>query len=166
MPKFEGEKYNAPERDEGIYDVERQKAMGPGLRALREGTSEAISSAQSLDNPNARGKFIQQALQGYGQGLESVSAGASKEATNIADRRHSENVADYRIKFDYRRDEDLLNYKTEIGKIASDFAAESAANLANYNAGITDGSGAQNTGDARSKSTYYNDKTPNMGYFA
>ena len=87
MPKFEGEEYKAPERDEAIYDVERQKAMGPGMRALREGTREAISSAQSLDNPNARGKFIQEALHGYGQGLESVASGAHKEATGQCPRR-------------------------------------------------------------------------------
>lgn len=170
MPKFKGEEYNAPERDQAIYDEERRKAMGPGMRALREGTREAISSSQSLDNPNARGKFIQQALHGYGQGLESVASQADRQATMTADKRHAEAVSMYRTKYDYKRDEDLMNFKGEISTIATNFAAESAASIANYNAGFDQNTGGQTTmerdrASARSKSTYYGNN-PNIGYFA
>jgi hypothetical protein len=143
--------------------------MGPGMRALREGTREAISSSQSLDNPNARGKFIQQALQGYGQGLESVASGADRQATKTADKRHSEALSMYRTKYDYRRDEDLMNFKTEVTKIANDFAMTSSVDMMNYQAGFGQGGGEQTTmqrdrSNARSKSTYYGNN-PNMGYF-
>jgi len=168
MPTFQGEEYAPPERDQAIYDQERRRSMGPGMRALREGTREAISSSQSLDNPNARSKFIQQALHGYGQGLESVASQADRQATMTADRRQAEAVSMYQTKYEYKRNEDLMNYKTEISTIAADFAAESAASVANYNAGFGQGSGtADGTGgspNARSKSTYYGNN-PNMGYF-
>jgi hypothetical protein len=94
-----------------------------------------------------------------------VASGAHKTATGVADRRHAEAVSMYSTKFDYKRNEDLMNYKTEIGKIASDFAAESAADFANYNAGFGQGEQDGGTGGgARSKSTYYNNNTPFMGY--
>lgn len=166
MPRFEGEEYTPPERDQAIYDQERRKAMGPGMRALREGTREAISSSQSLDNPNARSKFIQQALHGYGKGLESVASQADRQATMTADKRQAEAVSMYRTKYEYKRNEDLMNYKTEIGKIAADFAAESAADMMNYNAGFGQEGGqiTTNSSGARSKSTYYGNN-PNIGYF-
>jgi hypothetical protein len=166
MPKFQGEEYAPPERDQAIYDQERRKAMGPGMRALREGTREAISSSQSLDNPNARSKFIQEALHGYGQGLESVAAGADRQATSTADRRHSEALSMYRTKYDYRRDDQLRNYQAEVSQIAADFASESAASMANYNAGFDQSGGTGGNSGARSKSTYYgnNGSQPFMGY--
>jgi hypothetical protein len=167
MPEFQGEEYAPPERDQAIYDEERRKAMGPGMRALREGTREAISSSQSLDNPNARGKFIQEALHGYGQGLESVAAQGDRQATMTADKRQAEAVSMYRTKYEYKRSEDLMNYKSEINTIAADFAAESAASMMNYNAGFSQEGGAggtSGTSGARSKSTYYGNN-PNIGYF-
>ena len=162
MPTFQGEEYAPPERDQAIYDEERQRSMGPGLRALREGTREAIASSQSLDNPNARSMFIKQALRGYGQGLEQVSAQAGKEATSISDRRHAEDLQTYRTKYDYRRDDQLRNYQAEVSRIAADFAAQSQAAQTNWAAGMD----TATTGGATAGGGRIGGDVPFMGYMA
>ena len=130
MPKYEAQAYAPPGEDPGVYNAARAEAMGPGIRALREGTREAISSAQSLDNPNARGKFIKQALQGYGQGLESVSAGASREGRQVAGQKRAEQLDIYRTNYNAKNDAYLKNYQNEINTIATQFAQDQAGAMA------------------------------------
>jgi hypothetical protein len=134
MPEYNAPAYAPPGEDPDAYGKARSEAMGPGLRALREGTSEAISSAQSLDNPNARGQFIKQALQGYGQGLESVAAGAGKEARQVAGDKRKEQLDTYRIQHSVQTDTYLQNYQNQINTIAADFAQQQAAAQQNFNA--------------------------------
>jgi len=133
-PEYKAEAYETPEEDPGVYKTARREAMGPGLRALREGTREAISSAQSLDNPNARGLFIKQALAGMGKGLENVAAGASREARGVAQAKRSEQLNQYQTKYNAKSQANLVNFNNKINTIAKNFAARQSAQIANYNA--------------------------------
>lgn len=92
--------------------------------------------ASSLDNPNARAKFVQQALKGYGQGLSKVAQQAGKEGRTEAARSRSEELQTYRTNYDIKSDAYLTNYQNEINQIATDFASGQAANVANYNASL------------------------------
>jgi hypothetical protein len=171
LPKYEGiGEYTPPEEDEGVYRQARREAMGPGMRALREGTREAISSAQSLDNPNARAKFIQQSLKGYGQGLESVAAGASKEGRTEARFKRQEQLDIYKTNYDIKSNTYLVNYQNQINTIAANFASEQSAQTANFNAGmdpnVTVGGGGSDTPAGRAKDEFYGGNVPNMGYMA
>jgi len=158
LPEYKGVgEYKPPEEDPNVYKTARREAMGAGMRELREGTREAISSGQSLDNPNARSKFIQQALQGYGKGLENVAAGASKEGRAEAGRKRSEQLSIYKTNYDVRSDVYLTNYQNQVNKIAQDFASEQAAQMANWNAGVNQGAGS-------SSLQYLNSSRPSSGY--
>lgn len=137
LPEYKGPgEYKPPEEDKSVYNTARREAMGPGLRELREGSREAISGAESLDNPNARGKFIQQALKGYGQGLEKVAAGAAKEGRIASDRARAEQLSTYKINYDVKSDVYLKNYQNEINTIAANFASEQNAQAMNWNANL------------------------------
>jgi len=137
MPKYEGVgEYKPPEEDQGVYDKARREAMGPGMRELREGTREAISSAQSLDNPNARAKFVQQALKGYGQGLEGVASSAGKEARGVARDKRQEQLSMYKTNYEIKSNNYLMNYQAEINTIAQDFASGQAAQMYNAQPGV------------------------------
>jgi hypothetical protein len=127
MPEFKSREFAPPAEDPGVYNRERAIAMGPGLRALKEGTREAINVAQSLDNPNARGRFIKQALQGYGQGLENVSAQAHRSATAEAGRKRNEQLEIYRTNWAAKNDAYLMNYKNQITQIAQQYANDQQA---------------------------------------
>jgi hypothetical protein len=171
LPEYKGVgEYTPPEEDQGVYQTARREAMGPGMRALREGTREAISSAQSLDNPNARAKFIQQALKGYGQGLESVAAGAAKEGRTEARGKRQEQLELYKTNYDIRSDTYLKNYQNQINTIAANYASEQSAQTANWNAGMDPSvnvAGQTGGGGARDKGTYYGNsetRQPFMGY--
>ena len=158
LPKYEGiGEYKPPEEDPNVYKTARREAMGAGMRELRDGTREAISSGQSLDNPNARSKFIQQALQGYGKGLENVASGAAREGRAEAGRKRSEQLSIYKANYDVRSSVYLTNYQNQINKIAQDFASEQAAQMSNWNAGINQGAGA-------SSLQYLNSSRPSAGY--
>ena len=156
LPGYKGiGEYKPPEEDQSVYKNTRREAMGVGMRELREGTREAISSGESLDNPNARSKFIQQALKGYGQGLERVAAGASREGRAEAGRQRSEQLSLYKANYDVRSNVYLTNYQNKVNKIAQDFASEQAVQIANWNAGVDQGAGGLQ---------YLNSSRPSAGY--
>jgi len=136
LPDYQPTEYKPPEEDKGVYDTARRESMGAGMRELREGTREAISSSQSLDNPNARSRFIQQALKGYGQGLEQVARGASSEARGIASRKRSEQLDIYKTNYTAKSNAYLQNYQNKINKIANDFVNQQNAQTANFNANM------------------------------
>jgi hypothetical protein len=160
LPEYKGVgEYAPPEEDKGVYQQARREAMGPGMRELREGTREAISSAQSLDNPNARAKFIQQSLKGYGQGLENVAAGAAKEGRTEARSKRAEQLSMYKTNYDIRSETYLQNYQNQINTIAANFASKQAAQVTNYNAGLD-----TNTSVAGADPRSQGRQTPFMGY--
>jgi len=137
LPEFKvSEQYAPPEEDKSVYDTARREAMGAGMRELREGTREAISSSQSLDNPNARGKFIQQALKGYGQGLEQVAKGAASEAKGIAGRARAEQLDVYKTNYQAKTNAYLINYQNQINTIAANFASQQNAQAMNFHANL------------------------------
>jgi hypothetical protein len=136
MPEYNAPGYAPPEEDPNAYRNARREAIAPGLREMREGTREAISSAQSLDNPNARSMFIKKALQGYGKGLESVAAGAGREARQVAGDKRREQLDTYRIQHSIQSDTYLRNYQNEINKIAADFAQQQGLAAQAYEVGM------------------------------
>jgi hypothetical protein len=169
LPEYEGiGEYAPPEEDEGVYKTARREAMGAGMRELREGTREAISSAQSLDNPNARSKFIRQSLKGYGQGLENVAAGAAREGRTEARDKRREQLDLYKTNYDIRSDTYLKNYQNTINTIASNFASEQAAQAQNTamemnpNLNVVGQGGSGSGVDPRS----LGNQQPFMGYMA
>jgi hypothetical protein len=131
-PEFKAREYKPPEEDESIYGKARQEAISPGLRSLRQGTREAISSAQSLDNPTARGQFIKQALQGMGAGLENVASQASREARTVARDKRAEQLSIYNTKYQARSAADKINYQAKVNQMAQDFAQQQMIAQANY----------------------------------
>jgi hypothetical protein len=151
LPDWNSPGYNPPEEDPNAYKNARREEMGPGMRELREGTREAISSAQSLDNPNARSKFIQQSLKGYGQGLEKVASGASRSARGIAKDKRKEQLHVYDTKHQIKSNNYLVNYQNEINTIAADFASQQAAQVANFNSGYSEAGGGGQTSYAPNK---------------
>ena len=137
LPEYKGiGEYKPPEETDDAYNKARQGSMNAGVREMRDQARESMSTAQSLDNPNARAKFVQQALKGYGQGLSKVAQAAGKEGRTEASRSRSEELQTYRTNYDIKSDAYLKNYQNEINQIATDFASGQAANVANYNAGL------------------------------
>ena len=132
VPDYQAREYAPPEEDPGIYNAERSKAMGQGLRSLRNRTQEAMLMSRSLDNPQARQQFVRNALEGYGRGLESVAAGASREARTQANTKRAEQLRIYNSKYKALSAQDMTNYQNKLNKIASDFAQAQTANATNY----------------------------------
>ena len=72
--------YSAPQWDTGAIDALTQKRAAPGLRAMRNQVNRA--SGVSYDNPNMKRMTLRDALQGYGQGVESALSSANQSAVN------------------------------------------------------------------------------------
>jgi hypothetical protein len=137
LPEYKGiGEYKPPEETDDAYNKARQGSMNAGVREMRDQAREAMSTSQSLDNPNARAKFVQQALKGYGQGLSKVAQQAGKEGRTEASRSRAEELQTYKTNYDIKSDAYLTNYQNEINQIATDFASGQAANVANYNANL------------------------------
>jgi hypothetical protein len=67
----------APTYDEQRVHVLGQQVAAPGIRALRNKLNQVAN--QSFQNPNVKRVTLRDALSGYGQGLESVMAGAQRQ---------------------------------------------------------------------------------------
>ena len=84
VPEFKTpEMYNVPdfekpEYDEGEVKSRARKKAAPYLRTLRSELQRA--STQQYENPNVRSMSLRDAMTGYGQGLESIMAGAESQA--------------------------------------------------------------------------------------
>lgn len=77
-PTYEAGKFSGPEYDEDRISALSQRFQAPGVRRLRREVRSATGG--SYDNPNVKRMVLRDALAGYGQGLESVTAGAYKSA--------------------------------------------------------------------------------------
>lgn len=73
--------YKLPEYDTAKVESLGQRFAAPGVRHLRSALQDVQQG--SYENPNVKRMTLRDSLAGYGQGLESVMAGALKEGANI-----------------------------------------------------------------------------------
>lgn len=92
--------YNAPEMDKRALKAATQKLAAPGVRTLRETVQQAMG--KNYENPNVRKMTLREALQGYGTGLESVMAGAGREARS-----------NQMIEIDLAREAEMANFQQQ-----------------------------------------------------
>ena len=71
---------NLPAYDEGKVASLTQQYAAPGIRNLRN-TVQQVQQGY-YENPNVKAQTLRDTLAGYGQGLESVMAGAGKSAVS------------------------------------------------------------------------------------
>jgi len=123
LPIAKAEKFSAPKFDEQRIAALAQRFQAPGVRGLRNEVRSAANEA--YDNPNAKRMVMRDALAGFGQGLENVARGAYSSALGQYNQEYSS----------------LWN------TAMTNFRAEEAANLQNFNAMLTDWqrSGVQTT---------------------
>jgi hypothetical protein len=142
IPEFKGPEglempdYAPPEREAGREKALRREAMGAGMRQMRRRTQEAIVSAQSIDNPAARGKFVADVLQGMGAGLEQVSAGAARQAMTQYNRERQEALTVYHNQYSADAREVQTAYDTALQAAVLDFGEQSRKAQMEYSSAI------------------------------
>ena len=72
-----------PEYDQDRVSQLANERMAVPLGRLRKGLSSALLESRYSTNPNVRANARRQALAGYGEGLSSIRAGATREAQSI-----------------------------------------------------------------------------------
>ena len=75
--------YMMPEYDQDRVSQLANERMAVPLGRLRKGLSSALLESRYSTNPNVRANARRQALAGYGEGLSSIRAGATREAQSI-----------------------------------------------------------------------------------
>ena len=140
LPKFEFDKkldlpdYKPPEEDPMLYKRYRQEAMGRGEREIRNRAQEAILSSKSIDNPQARKQFINAVLSGVGQGMESVAAGAGREARGLAGQKRAEQMQIYNAKYKAKSTEAMSQYEQDFKTALLNYQAQMTQAEANRGA--------------------------------
>lgn len=109
MPTF-----TAPEYDESAIAKKTQKYAAPGVRKLRTAAQESM--AKNFDNPNVKSMTLKSALAGYGEGLESVMAGAGRQAS-----------AEYAQEYAYKYKESGMNYQTAVQAVRDKYVGQTTA---------------------------------------
>jgi len=134
MPKFEtpefvGPKgydvpdFNAPEYDEEEVKARTRKKAAPGLRNLRQQMN--VAQTQQYENPNVKAMTMRDAMTGYGQGLESVMAGAEASA-------RAEYGSEYALDYETAKS----NYVTGVQQSRDEYEVLSRGLLASYQADV------------------------------
>jgi hypothetical protein len=119
MPKFNAPKaykspaYNAPEYDEGLERKMRQQYMAPGMSQVRRSMQQATISSKSIDNPNARALFINQAFEGAGSAISQVAGTATRSAQAGAQARYSDELSKYDKEWNIQNNDAKLAWDTE-----------------------------------------------------
>lgn len=87
MPTVEAGKFTAPVFDDKQVSAYAQRFAAPNIRKLRNQVQAALSTPQ--DNPNVGKMTTRAALAGYGEGLESVTAGSYRQALDKYNQEYS-----------------------------------------------------------------------------
>ena len=88
-----------PKYDESAVRAGTQRAAAPGIRTLREAYQTAAARLPS--GPQTR-LTLKDALRGYGSGLESVMAGAGRQARGEYAQKYAAEVRPYEMEFQAR----------------------------------------------------------------
>lgn len=108
--------YTAPKYDTGRIESLAQRTAAPGIRNLR---SQVQATQQGYyENPNVKAQTLRDALAGYGQGLESVMAGALATSTNM-----------YNQEYGTKQQEEMTNYQSKFQKAMSRYQADLQSEL-------------------------------------
>lgn len=130
--KFQAPEYKPPERDEAVEAKLRDQYMAPGMRQVRKGTSQAILSSKSLDNPNTRAMFIERALGGVGDAISKVAGTAGREASTEASRRYGQDMEKYHFGYNAKSNEAKIQYDSEWKQAIMDFQEQRTASQRAY----------------------------------
>jgi len=141
VPKFE-----APKWDEKRVRRLTQSKAAPGVRRLRKSVQQIAS--KYYENPNVRAMTLREALGGYGQGLQSVMAGAESAA-------NAEEQRKYQTAYEAK----ALQYKADLQAKMAEF--ESA--LQDYMKQYTTKTVTKNTYGANTTQNNYGSYTTNKG---
>jgi len=119
--------YKPPSENKMTEKKKREELYQRGRGDLASQVHNAIISAKSLDNPNARAMFIREALRGMGQGLNEIMKGASSGASQYAARKRAEELGIYNAKFQAQSQEVMANYDAELQQAAAQWQADMTA---------------------------------------
>lgn len=114
--------YTPPEYDKAEERKLREEYLAPGMQQIRRSTQQAIVSSKSLDNPNARALFINQALEGVGSAVSDVTASATQSAYNAAQQNYANELSKY-----------FTGWQAEVSAAQTQYQADWSAALAEYN---------------------------------
>lgn len=126
LPTFEPleyPKYEPPTRDLERVKKLTQEAAAPQLRGLRTEVQRAMGKRYA--NPNVARMTLREALAGYGQGLESVMAGARAAGRSA-----------YETEYAPLAEKARVEYQTGVSKAQQEWEAQRAARMTEYESAI------------------------------
>lgn len=123
FPTFEGiqyPSYTVPERQPERVEKLTQQLAAPGIKGLRSQVQRAIG--RRYINPQVARMTLREALAGYGQGLESVMAGARRGA-----------LTQYEQEYAPQLEKSRLEYQAGVGRAQEEYRTRVQAGIAEYN---------------------------------
>lgn len=102
--------YEPPEYDKGEERAIREEFIQSMKGDLSEQAQSAILGSASVDNPQARGKIIEAALEGFGDALKGITLEGSQEGRKGAQAKYGRDVGVYNTQFEVASQEELARY--------------------------------------------------------
>jgi hypothetical protein len=138
IPEFEyGTKLDLPDYEPPAYDeayerASREEFIQTYKGDLSETAREAIMGSANVDNPAARGKIIESALEGFGDALKRMALAGTQEGRKAAGEKYGRDINVYNVQFEtasaeemarYDQDlkEDLLNWEMELQELQAGY---------------------------------------------
>ena len=118
--------YKPPVEKAGAGKKAAEEIYQRGRGDMGEQVHNAIISAKSMQNPQARAKYVGEVLRGLGSGLASLSLQAGKAGRAEAGRKRSEQIRTYEAKYKAESAEALAQYDAEMTQAIAQWQADMA----------------------------------------
>jgi hypothetical protein len=118
--------YQPPKESASARKGAAEEAYQRGRGDMGEQVHNAIISAKSMQNPQARAQFVGQVLRGMGAGLAGLSAAAGKEGRQVAAQKRGEQLRIYEAKHKVESAETLAQYNAELDQAMAQWTADMA----------------------------------------
>jgi len=118
--------YKPPAESSAARKGAAEEAYQRGRGDMGEQVHNAIISAKSMKNPNARAKFVGEVLSGMGSGLSQLSAAAGREGRAVAAQKRGEQLRTYEAKYQAESAEAMSRYDAELDSSMAQWQADMA----------------------------------------
>jgi hypothetical protein len=125
--------YEPPEYDKGYERQAREEFIQTYKGDLSEAARDAIMSSMSMDNPQARGKIIEAALEGYGDALKETALAGSQEGRNAANEQYGRDINVYNTQFEVASQEIIAKYNQQLQEDMLNWEIRNKEKEASYN---------------------------------
>jgi hypothetical protein len=137
-PTYTAPTYNAPSYDYNRINYLTTQQASPGFRKARNALYTGIGKVASTDNPWMQGQARKQLMQGYGESLTDINAGAARTAQQLYNTEYQGNIENARTAYQGALSGAATAYQGALTAEQANFSSRQASQAAAFQAALAE----------------------------